>query len=86
MTNNYITLDIKLSGQKIHAAIIESGYSVRDIQKMLSLACPNSIYRWINGYTLPSVENLYRLSLILNTTMENLIAFQQGSMIDKYKD
>lgn len=79
MTQNYITLDVKSSGQKLHAAIRKSGYSVRDIQKMLSLACPNSVYRWINGHTMPSIENLFRLSRILNTSMENLIAFKQDT-------
>ena len=69
----HISLDIVLTGQKIHSAIIDSGYSVRQIQEMLNLSCPQPIYRWINGCTLPSTDNLYRLSKILCVHMEELL-------------
>ena len=73
MTENYITLDMELSGKRLHAAMIRNGYNVKKLQKKLFLSCPDSIYDWINGHTLPSVGNLYRLSLILNTQMEDLL-------------
>lgn len=77
MKKNYITLDMELSGQKLCAAIKESGYSVKELQEILCLSCPNPIYRWIHGYTLPSTDNLYRLSCILGTPMEELLAVKQ---------
>lgn len=73
MKNPNVTLDLELSGEKICTAIKESGYSVKEIQYMLYLECPNPIYRWMRGKTLPSIENLYRLSLILNMPMEDLL-------------
>ena len=69
-----ITMDMELTGRKIHAAIKESGYSIRELQEMLYLACPQPIYRWIHGYTMPSIDNLYRLSVILGVPMEDLLA------------
>lgn len=69
-----ITVDMELSGRRIHAAIKESGYSIRELQEMLYLEYPQSIYRWIHGYTLPSIDNLYRLSVILGVPMEDLLA------------
>lgn len=76
MLKNFITLDMELSGQKLRAAIKKSGYSVKELQKMLCLSCPNPIYRWMHGYTLPSIDNLYRLSRILETPMEELLAIK----------
>lgn len=83
MTQNFMTIDTKLSAQILRTAIKNSGYSVAELQEMLYLACPQPIYRWMNGNTLPSIDNLYRLSQILNTSMENLLAFKQVSIVDK---
>ncbi len=69
-----ITLDMELSGKKICAAIKASGYSVKELQEMLYLACPQPVYRWRRGDTLPSVEHLFKLSIILNVPMEDLLA------------
>lgn len=67
------TLDAVLTGQKIHSAIKQSGYSIRELQEMLGLSCPQPIYRWIRGRTLPSIDNLYMLSRILDMPMEELL-------------
>lgn len=71
--NIFTTLDAVLTGQKIHNAIKQSGYSIRELQEMLSLSCPQPIYRWIKGRTLPSIDNLYMLSRILGVHMEELL-------------
>ena len=47
--------------------------SVREIQYKLDLCCPQGIYRWLQGKTLPSLANLYMLSQILQVSMEELI-------------
>ena len=68
-----ISLDLALTGKQIHSAIKDSGYSIKQIQEMLYLSCPQPIYRWIHGYTLPSVDHLYRLSKIFCVHMEELL-------------
>lgn len=68
-----ISLDLKLTGQRIRTVMIEHGYTVRQIQDILNLACPQPVYRWIHGYTLPSVDNLYRLSKLFCVHMEDLL-------------
>ena len=80
----YTSLDIIQTGQKIHSAIINSGYTVRQIQEMLNLSCPQPIYRWIHGNTLPSTDNLYRLGKIFNIHMEELLVeMGAGDKVDK---
>lgn len=69
-----VTLDLDLTGKKIYAAVKASRYSVRDLQELLYLSCPQPVYRWMHGYTLPSVDNLYRLSVILEIPIEDLLA------------
>ena len=50
-----------------------SGYTVKDIQKILHLSCPQPIYRWFKGSILPSVDHLYVLSRLLKVRMEDLL-------------
>lgn len=73
-------IDMELSGKKIHSAIKASGYSIRELQDMLFLSCPQGIYRWLKGTTLPSVDHLYNLSVILNVSMEDLLAVNDENM------
>ena len=46
---------------------------MKDIQCFLNLACPQSIYRWIKGQTLPSIDNLYKMSEIFQIHMEDML-------------
>ncbi len=70
MRNKQLDIDMKRTGIQIKSMVLESGYSVKDIQDYLYLSCPQSIYRWFRGEALPSVDNLYRLSVLLKVHME----------------
>lgn len=70
----YISLDIIQTGERIHHIMIEKGYSVRQIQEILHLSCPHTVYKWLRGSRLPSVDNLYRLSRLFDMHMEDLLA------------
>lgn len=69
----FVSLDAVRSGQRIYSIISENGYSVKEVQEILNLACPQSVYRWMYGYSLPSVDNLYMLSKIFNMHMEDFL-------------
>lgn len=71
--NDYIAIDLVKTGMKIREMIEDSEFSVKYIQEKLHLACPQSVYRWMSGLTLPSIDNLYMLSKILNVQMEDLL-------------
>lgn len=70
---NFTSLDTVLSGERLHSLIETSGYSVKEIQEMLCLSCPQPIYRWFHGTAFPSLDNLYLLSKILNVRMEDML-------------
>lgn len=78
------SIDIVMTGKRIHHAILDSGYTLKEIREMLFIKHPQPVYRWIHGYTLPSVDNLYGLSKILNVHMEDLIV--EVGTVDKIAD
>ena len=69
----YPVIDVKATGENILRRR-ELGYSVLDVQKYLNLACPQAVYHWQKGRTLPSLDNFFALSLMLDTTVNELIA------------
>ena len=75
----YISLDVKLTGQRIHDVMKEQGYSVRQLQEKLDLTCPHVVYKWIHGSCIPSTDNLYRLSKILGVSMKDLLVEVVGT-------
>ncbi|WP_306307285.1 helix-turn-helix transcriptional regulator [Cellulosilyticum ruminicola] len=49
------------------------GLSVKDLQIYFGFGQPQAIYKWQWGERLPSVDNLYALSKILNTPIDDIL-------------
>ncbi len=60
------SVDLYMTGRLLRTRLDRAGLSVKQVQKVLGLECPQSIYRWLSGQALPSVENLYVLHRILS--------------------
>ena len=76
----YEHIDMKKTGILLKYRIEKAGYTVKDIQKILQLSCPQPIYRWFKGMILPSVDHLYVLSRFLKVHVEDLIVPQCESI------
>ena len=61
------------TGQNINRLRIEAGLSVRDMQMIFGFATPQAIYKWIHGTTLPTIDNLVILAMILGVTMDDIV-------------
>ena len=66
-------IDQVATGENIKNMIKQSGYTVKDIQGLLGLTYPQTIYKWQSGESLPDYENLFALSKLLNVSIEGLI-------------
>ena len=53
------------TGKRIRRLLAESGITVRDVQEELELDSPQSVYKWLKGKALPSLDNLLVLGCIL---------------------
>ena len=74
----YPVIDVKATGENILRRRLEMGYTVLDVQRYLNLACPQSVYHWQAGRTLPNIDNFYALSVLLGTTVNDLVAEQES--------
>ena len=69
----YPGIDLKATGENILRLRKEHGYSVTDLQEFFGFTAPQAIYKWQNGQSLPSTDNLYALCKLLNTPMEEIL-------------
>ena len=49
------------------------GLTVRDLQRYFGFEEPQAIYKWQRGKSLPSVDNLYALSALLQVPMNEIL-------------
>ena len=49
------------------------GITVQDVKVHLSLGCVQSVYHWLDGQSLPTLDNLYALSDLLQVPMDMLV-------------
>ena len=67
------TINLIKTGENILALRRRKGLSVRVLQQMLGFATPQAIYKWQQGKSLPTVDNLYALGVLLEVPMEEIL-------------
>ena len=66
-------IDIPATGQNILAHLERRGILRSELQLYLGYTSLETPYRWFEGKNLPSLENFYVISRILDTTINDLI-------------
>ena len=74
MDFEYPVIDKKKMGDNLKRYMQERGLTARDVQEYLGLACVQTVYRWIAGISVPTVDNLYALSRLMNTSVDTFIS------------
>ncbi len=69
----YPTIDLKATGKNIVRLRKEKNFSVRDLQEYFGFESPQAIYKWQWGESLPTVDNLYALSILFNVSMNSIL-------------
>ena len=49
------------------------GITPKDVQEYLELGCVQSVYRWIDGVNMPTIDNLYALSELLQVPIDAIV-------------
>lgn len=69
----YPMIDTVQTGKRIEEFMKRQGLTPRDIQEYLSLTCVQTVYRWLKGINVPSVDNLYALSQLFHVSIDDMI-------------
>lgn len=66
-------IDPVATGARIKELRMEKQLSVRDISRYMGFEEPQAVYKWQRGEALPTIDNLYALSRLLETSMDSII-------------
>ncbi len=69
----YITVLQEETGKRIKKLMDDKCLNVRDIQTACGFEAPQAVYKWINGQSLPSIENMVILSVVLETPIDGIL-------------
>lgn len=70
-------VDMKETGKRIDALRRKHNLTVKELQDLLGLETPQSIYKWQRGETLPNIENLLILAQALQSTVEDIVVLKK---------
>lgn len=57
------------------------GISVKEVQQYLELGSVQSIYHWINGISMPSIDNLYALSELFKVPIDAIVRGNRAPIV-----
>ena len=70
---DYPMIDPVATGQNIIRLRKQKVLTVKDLQVWFGFNDPKAIYKWQTGQSLPSIDNLYALSVLLNVPMDSIL-------------
>ena len=73
------TINKKETGVNLRRIMDMRGVKPKDIQEYLGFGCVQSVYRWLDGVSMPTVDNLYAISKMLQVP----ILFNELVLSDK---
>lgn len=76
MSKKFPVIDMAATGKNIIRLRQARGLSVRDVQSYFGFEEPQAIYKWQSGKSLPTVDNLYALSNLLDVSMDEILVSQ----------
>ena len=74
------TIDRKATGVRLRQLMDEKGFDVKLLREYLGLASVQSIYHWLNGISIPTVDNLYALSQLFEVPIDDMICGSRDAL------
>ncbi len=75
------TIDKKKTGINLRKIMDERGLAVKDVQLYLGLGSVQSVYHWLNGISMPTIDNLYALSELFQVSIDALVCGNRARVL-----
>ena len=91
MKKAFPTIDKVRTGKQIRRIMDTLGLTVNDVQQYMGLSTQQAVYHWLNGRSLPTLDNIYALSELFRVPMDQIICGNRkyqpkyGYMYDRMK-
>ena len=77
------TINLRETGINLRRIMDKRGIGAKDVQEYLNLSSIQSIYNWLNGLNMPTVDNLYALSQLLQVPIDEIICGNGKAIVTK---
>lgn len=67
------TIDMAATGKNIKDKRMAAGISIRALQSAFGFATPQAIYKWQNGSSMPTIDNLVVLASVFGCKIDDLL-------------
>ena len=67
------TINLKETGINLRRIMDKRGITPKDIKEFLNLGSIQTVYNWCNGLNMPTIDNLYALSQLLQVPIDEII-------------
>lgn len=61
------------TGINLRRIMDQRGITVKEVQQYLGLGSVQSVYHWLNGLSMPTIDNLYALSELLQVPIDAIV-------------
>ena len=73
MKHTFPTIDVKATGARIKELRKKRGLTIREVSEYMGFTTDQAVCKWQRGDSLPTLDNLYALSRLYGTTMEDIL-------------
>ena len=75
------TINLRETGVNLHRIMDKRGITPKDIKEFLNLGSIQTVYNWCNGLNMPTVDNLYALSQLLQIPIDEIICENKKTIV-----
>ena len=72
----YPVIDVYATGKNIERLRKEKDLKVKDIASFMGFVEPQAVYKWQQGKALPSLDNMFALSILFQVSIEEILVRQ----------
>lgn len=69
------------TGVNLRRIMDKRGITAKDIQEYLGLGCVQSVYHWLEGISMPTIDNLYALSELFQVPIDAIVRGNRSSIV-----
>ena len=70
---NYPVIDPVATGARIKELRKQKKLKVEEVSRFMGFESEQAVYKWQRGDSLPTVDNLYALSMLFETTVDDIL-------------
>lgn len=82
----YPVLNAKATGERIKQLRKEQHLRVEEVARFMGFESEQAVYKWQRGDSLPNIDNLYALSMLFRTSIDDILIGSKDYKVDRERD